>query len=213
MSRFTKAIQEIKRVIGAELESMGFVWKNQTLHLELSDRVEGSVRIRHAVYDGEHVIAVFVVIGVRNDVVEDIVSRWWPPAEDSSGSYRKPSASIPLGYLMTENAWKEWHLSIDEPVAPIAREIGRRIIEYGIPWMEGLIDLRSLLRWLKRNGDFQEYACYAVPAIHLLLGERAAARQHVQEVLSEVTRRGPDYFWSGYSKYWPQNYRKVMTSI
>jgi hypothetical protein len=63
-------------------------------------------------------------------------SRRWGPS--------CPSLTWNVGYLLPGRRWHEWEFSSAVDIAPIAAEMGKTIVDVGLPWLERFNDVAEI---------------------------------------------------------------------
>jgi hypothetical protein len=195
-----------------KLVDLGYQSKRKgVLRKELAPRVYGMALTRTVVYRAESLVALDPMVGVFHPAIEEVVKGWWPVARVDNP--RKTTTSIQLGYLMPEDQYIRWYITCHDDLVSAVPEVVENILKYGEPWMKQLCDYRLLLALLHKEARGSEYLKYVIPAIYILQGEKEKAREYVRMVIEDIDDKGPDYFWSGFTPHWSENYKDVMLKI
>ncbi len=213
MSSFVLLKKEANNLISSELRNRGFSRKKGYFRIDIAEEVQGTAALG-TVSDAKHrYYAVNVSVGVRHTLVERLANSWRQDLGRAREEKCTPTTIFPLGNLLPQRSWKEWHFNLAEPSFPIATDIGDAVTQFGLPWMTRLRDIDALREWIVEHGEFDADSWYTIPAIYILMGESAKARMQVQKVVSEMERRNVERGWPSSFKHWISNYKEVMRSI
>lgn len=217
MAQLAPLIKAAKQACRDELKAAGFRPHKNVYIRDLAEGYLGSVGLMKAAYTAEQKYLITPIVGVFGTEVERQVACWWEVRRemlDRKYKYHMPTVSTALGYIMPENTFKSWYFSPDEETLPLARNLVKCVIDYGVPWMNNLADLRALLELISKEGaSTPGLSEYAIPAIYWVLGEEEKAREYARQVIELTDKRGPDYRWSMYTVGWPEYYKVVMSTI
>ena len=133
------------------------------------------------------------VIGVRFEDVERLFDACRP---DDSPRHVTPTISSPLGYLLPEKKFKTWLLGPGaDPRA--TEDMVRAIVEYGVPFMRSVPDLRTLRQKIDQRTGIEDVLVYKRPLAAYLDGEPERAREILDATLassSKNTDLAAEYF-------------------
>lgn len=214
MRPLREVTQEVTAAIASRLMEAAFTRRRNEYRLSLGDDITGSIDLGGFVRPSENLYVICPSVAIVHLQVERLVTKWWPVVPKSPRPELPSLTAVQhLGYLMPESSHRSWYFSPQWGVGPGVEEFVGAALEYGVPWMRKMADLRVLVAWLVENEGMRQHAFYAIPAIYFLLGEEKAARVYIGQVLREIERRGPSYFWSGFTIGWPQDYIEVMSKL
>lgn len=119
-------------------------------------------------------------VGLRVEAVETVVA---DICESTRTDYRERTAVSPLGYLMPENRWRDWHIDI-ESAARVAGELCGAIQSSGLPWLRTVAaDAEALLAQVKASPAFDQATGLTRYAVLLAQSGR------VDDALGFITQR------------------------
>jgi hypothetical protein len=177
-------------MIAAELKAAGFSERGSGDFIRTIDRTEGVVGVvglNKGLIDelGGHDVLVFV--GVEHPLLADLY-RELVPGEFFAGAVQN------LAYLMSARGDGYWAFDPSGDSEGQAHSVVEAVIEYGLPFMQSLSDVRSLAAFMSESeGDDQR--AWRLPPVLLLAGQSEEAQEIVQAELEAVPESGA---WSDF---------------
>lgn len=181
--------ERVSETISAELASLGFRLKKESLITQLSPGFTGSIGLNFSLHRTDGLIGLNPVMGIICRQIEDKLVYLTEGAEHRP----LPSLTTALGYLTPEHRFLEW---LFDPNAPRsdhileAKRIAEAIMLYGIPFFPEHSSLGALVACLEESRfSFVERADYHLPVAYRVLGEEGKAETLVKRRLSDLKNR------------------------
>ena len=159
---------EVRLVLTREVRKLGFVARNGSMMLELSpaNKVFGWVGFNTALVRHSEQIELNMVIGVRNEVVEEVLADFGSAAQIAKG---QPTIAGHIGYLTRSKSYRPTMIQRNGEID--VGEIIDKLRSIGIPFMERNVSLHVLSRNLRQPHFYRfAYSEHRVAAILYLLG-------------------------------------------
>jgi hypothetical protein len=154
--------------LGIDVELLGWLG----LNLAREHRAAGEVEINP-------------VVGVRHQGVERLVAEL---CEEQFHSYKPPTISSPLGYLLPERNYKPWIFSGFDDREP-AEEMMQAIRGYGLLFMRSVVTLQNLCQRIDDGMGFSHQLIYRRPVAWLLAGDPNTAGEIIRDEITSLGDR------------------------
>ncbi|MBY5162874.1 hypothetical protein [Salsipaludibacter albus] len=169
-SRILGSLREPMRRIGFACASGKFVSDRGPFRL--------SVGMNSASEQQGRVLAVNPVLGVAHKAIQARLAA----ATDNGHWLRVATVSRPIGYAMPDDRFTQWRFAADNLDRP-ATAVADAVQDFGLPWMNGMTDLNTMLTELADGLSHAEE--FKIPILLAELGRREEGRDHVESKLRE----------------------------
>lgn len=182
--------RQIQKIIVERFKSMGFKKNGYDYYKEWKPGVY--VGIGESSSAGYHVNSrrYGITICILNETVENITSR----LTNRGTKHQTPTLSIQLGYLMSENRFKEWEFSYGDSNDDVFSDMFNAIDMYAYPFWEKASDIDNLFSiFLNREVLVSIPARETVlPVLYYLRGEKDKGLQIIEEAIARRQRKQTD---------------------
>ncbi len=147
----------------------------------------GWLGLNRAVNQGDGVLVINPVVGMRSQPVERLVAEL---TDEKLHPYLPPTVTRHLGYLMPEVSYVPWLFARLPDAAVIAGRMARAVKEHGLPFMSRNADLAALVETMASSKHgIPDQTAYRLPVGCFLLGRYDAAEEHLRRWQSHLGSR------------------------
>lgn len=171
------------------LTKYGFEKKKLNYYIRIvEDNVIQTIGFSHATHGENHTVYITPIVGVTYRNVNKLMIQLRNLSPDVP-EYYTPMISLPIGYQMPVNDYKEWKFTIDQDVEKEANDMADAIIQYGFPYMEELTNEDELVYGLEisRYSYICEQVYYILPILHYLRGNNKRALECMDEFIERLS--------------------------
>jgi hypothetical protein len=137
------------------------------------------------------------VIAVRHDRIESVVDELQPELNDK----KRFTIARPLGYLMPQNTFLTWEFRPDGDHVSVAADLGRKVVEYGLPFMRQFADWDEVSRVIRTTTIIPENQVMIYrPIVYAIDGDMKIAREMVDQELRRVGDKS-DFYSIAYREF------------
>ena len=168
----------------------GFKRKKLNNYIRIKDgNVIQDIGFTTTTHGERHVIYLNPVVGVIYKDVDEIMVQLREGTNSCLEMYT-PMISLPIGYLMPDNDFKEWKFTIDKDVNEDVDNMARAIINYGLPYLEELSNMDQVIHGLvaSQYSYIGEAKDYILPVLYYLHGNSEQALKTVEESIKKRSK-------------------------
>lgn len=182
--------KKIQLLLEEHFSQYGFKKKKLNNYIRIKDgNVIQDIGFTTTTHGERHVIYLNPVVGVIYKDVDEIMVQLREGTNSSLEMYT-PMISLPIGYLMPDNDFKEWKFTIDKDVNEDVDNMARAIINYGLPYLEELSNMDQVIHGLvaSQYSYIGEAKDYILPVLYYLHGNSEQALKTVEESIKKRSK-------------------------
>lgn len=182
--------KKIQLLLEEHFSQYGFKKKKLNNYIRIKDgNVIQDIGFTTTTHGERHVIYLNPVVGVIYKDVDEIMVQLREGTNSSLEMYT-PMISLPIGYLMPDNDFKEWKFTIDKDVNEDIDNMARAIINYGLPYLEELSNMDQVIHGLvaSQYSYIGEAKDYILPVLYYLHGNSEQALKTVEESIKKRSK-------------------------
>lgn len=180
-------MKRIMTILSKRLDKYGFKKKGYNYFVRMADeKTIQNIGFSIATHGEKHVFYLSPSPGIVYKDVEELEIQLRNLGMPKYPDYVGAMLCSPIGYLMPSRDYIEWKFILNEDIVGEANAMADAIIEYGIPYMEKLVDRDEVVYGMEigKYGGAREFV---LPILHYLRGNSQRALECISEFIKKFS--------------------------